>query len=90
MNAAVEQLDKAAQHGASSSEELAATAEEMAAQVQELRNTIGFFKLSEDDTSKQSVSSSNNGDVLPVNVTSMQAKPIAASEVNEKDFENFA
>lgn len=50
VHAAVEQLDKAAQHSASSSEELAATSEEMSAQVQELRNTIGFFKLNDDET----------------------------------------
>ncbi|GMR16660.1 MAG: hypothetical protein BMS9Abin31_1022 [Gammaproteobacteria bacterium] len=45
MNFAIELLDKDSQHGASSSEELAATAEEMSVQVQELRNTISFFNL---------------------------------------------
>ena len=45
INSAIEQVDQSAQHGASSSEELAATATQMNKQVDELRKTIEFFKL---------------------------------------------
>ena len=40
------ELDKGAQHGAAASEELAATSEELSAQADQLRNIVGFFKLS--------------------------------------------
>lgn len=45
VNISISQLDRAAQNGAASSEELAATADDMSEQVKELRATIAFFNL---------------------------------------------
>ena len=102
VNIAVEQLDKAAQHGASSSEELAATAEEMNAQVDELRNTIGFFKL-ESNASKPKEKSVVNLEskvtkkkaasvekkAAPISNKSARVPMPTSPSLKEKDFERF-
>jgi len=47
VNSAIGQLDAVSQNNAASSEELAATSEELTAQSDQLRQTIGFFKVTD-------------------------------------------
>ncbi|GBC60899.1 methyl-accepting chemotaxis protein [Desulfonema ishimotonii] len=49
INTAIQQLDQVIQQNASVSEEMASTAEELAGQSGQLRNTVGFFRLGEND-----------------------------------------
>jgi len=92
VNLAVEQLDKAAQHGASSSEQLAATAEEMSGQVAELRNTIGFFKLESDQNKSSHKAQPTNIHQGGRQVQSSSTKSSNSPDENidEADFERFA
>jgi methyl-accepting chemotaxis protein len=48
INNAIQQLNTVVQQNASSSEELASTSEEVTAQAQSLKETIGYFKISEE------------------------------------------
>jgi len=85
INLAMEQLDKAAQQGAASSEELAATSEEMSSQVAEVQQQLSFFKLGMDP--------------VPDNVTPITAELSDVAELpkiktqnlssDESDFERF-
>lgn len=82
VNTAVTEMDKVSQHNAAASEQLAATAEEMTSQCQQLRETVGFFKLvSEGDSgfNEQRVSES------PVR----RSVSAASSGPDEGDFESF-
>ncbi len=49
INTAIQQLDQVIQQNFAVSEETAAMAEELAAQAEHLQNTIGFFKVHEED-----------------------------------------
>ena len=55
INKALQQLDQVIQQNASASEEMAATAEELSAQAEQMKETIDFFKLS--DNGRQQISS---------------------------------
>jgi methyl-accepting chemotaxis protein len=48
INSAVLQMDEVIQHNASAAEELSAMADSLAARSRELRDTVGFFRLSEE------------------------------------------
>ena len=50
INAAISQVDQVTQRNASAAEELASTAEELSAQAEALRELMGFFRVSEADS----------------------------------------
>lgn len=58
---AMEQLDKVAQNGAASSEELAATAEQFSAQMQDIVTNLKFFKLSNSNNNDSNKRAVNDG-----------------------------
>jgi len=49
INRAIQQLDLVTQQNASASEEMASTAEELSSQAAELRNSIGYFRVNDED-----------------------------------------
>ena len=53
VNGAVQQLNEVTQQNAAASEELATSAEEMASQAEQLRDTVGYFKLSEENSTSK-------------------------------------
>lgn len=54
INKALQQLDRVIQQNAGASEEMASTAEELASQSEQLTDTMGFFKLDDDSSSRHS------------------------------------
>ncbi len=60
INASMAHLNQIAQQNAAASEELAATAEEMNGQAEQLKQTMGFFKLKTGSTGKQDSAAAHN------------------------------
>ena len=53
INQALQQLDKVTQQNAAASEQVSATSEELSAQADQLRDTISFFRMADDDAPPQ-------------------------------------
>lgn len=85
---AIVSLDKAAQSGASTSEELAVTAEQMSAQAYELRKMISFFKLDEFRSSDVTLTHAPQQETPPLPSKSHYSS-LSNSPVNKNDFESF-
>ncbi|KJU84495.1 methyl-accepting chemotaxis sensory transducer, class 34H, partial [Candidatus Magnetobacterium bavaricum] len=49
INKAIQQLDMVIQQNAAAAEEMSTTSEELSAQATQMQNTIGFFKIADDD-----------------------------------------
>jgi methyl-accepting chemotaxis protein len=79
VNMAIQQLDQVIQQNASASEEMASTSEELSSQAEQLQDTIGFFKLANNNQqTKQRPASTTKGALRISHVaksTPAKAKP---------------
>jgi len=76
INKAIQQLDQVIQQNASASEEMSSTAEELASQSEQLQETIGFFKIGENRSSRTPVRQvSKSGTKPAVKVAALAKAP---------------
>jgi methyl-accepting chemotaxis protein len=78
INKAIQQLDQVIQQNASASEEMSGTAEELASQSEQLQDTIGFFKVGGDSSSRNSDRRSEKAVTKPA---ARKAAPVKGSRV---------
>ncbi len=86
INTAMNQMNQITQQNASSSEELAATAEEMTSQAEQLKELVGFFRISNENERAHSQESRPSRQVSSI---SRRAVRSVASGVDEAKFERF-
>ena len=76
INKALQQLDQVIQQNASASEEMAATAEELSSQAEQMKDTIDFFRLSDNDRQQTSPGKSENFDTVSKKKQSIRAEKL--------------
>lgn len=88
VNEAVQQLNSVTQQTASASEELASGAEELASQSERLKETVNFFRISENASSSLIKLNTSKGN--QANPTNGQSEKLAVSQSRlDDEFENF-
>lgn len=89
INNSVQQLNSITQQNAATSEELATSAEELSSQSEKLKDTISFFKISEDEKSYKKVRKASNFSVKQNKNLEVISNTINKKITDESDFENF-
>lgn len=86
---AMQQLDKVTQQNAAGSEELAATAEEMQARAANLKEVVGFFRMTSNSMPERGPSSKSAGPKITSGKSPSSRSDGRAAEVDESKFERF-
>lgn len=92
INTALQQLDQIIQQNASSAEEMASTTQELSSQAVQLRTTMGFFHIGDEDTSMRTTRVVKSARPKPRSLPSAPAKAqtgVALDMEGDDDFERF-
>lgn len=90
INAAMNQLNSVTQENVSSSEQVSSSSEELLAQAEQLKEIVGFFKTSENESSEKQLNLKSYENLLPEKKSSPKSKTYNPEVLKEKKKNDFS